>query len=135
MDIGKTAFTTSLNLMSATLFSMDFAEIGSADSSHELKDIVRGIMELAGVPNLADNFPILQLVDPQGIHRKMAVYFEKCFKIFDQIINQRLAKEGNEGHALMKNQDVLDGLLEVNRRSKEDLSFDDIKHLLFVSII
>ncbi|KAL0397811.1 UNVERIFIED_CONTAM: cytochrome [Sesamum calycinum] len=56
VDIGEAAFTTSLNLMSATLFSMDFAQFNS-DTSQEMKDVVWGVMECIGSPNFADFFP------------------------------------------------------------------------------
>ncbi|KAL0464688.1 UNVERIFIED_CONTAM: cytochrome [Sesamum latifolium] len=39
VDIGEAAFTTTLNLISATLFSVDFAQFNS-DTSQEMKDVV-----------------------------------------------------------------------------------------------
>ncbi|KAK4411324.1 cytochrome [Sesamum angolense] len=61
VNIGRAAFTTSLNLMTVTLFSKEFASLGSADSSQEFRDIVCGIMSLTCKPNLADYFPLLRL--------------------------------------------------------------------------
>ncbi|KAL3649489.1 hypothetical protein CASFOL_005892 [Castilleja foliolosa] len=46
VDIGGAAFTTSLNLMSATLFSLDMATYDSA-LSQEMKDVVWGLMKCA----------------------------------------------------------------------------------------
>ncbi|KAI3444653.1 hypothetical protein Pfo_001318 [Paulownia fortunei] len=128
VDIGRAAFTTSLNLMSATLFSVDFAAFGS-DSSQELRDIVCGIMAITGKPNLADYFPLLQLVDPQGICRKNTVYFKKCFEMFDEIIQQRLQSRRTSGYSTLKI-DMLEALLDLNQKNESELSFDDIKHLL-----
>ncbi|KAL0428978.1 UNVERIFIED_CONTAM: cytochrome [Sesamum radiatum] len=126
VNIGRVEFTTSLNLMSASLFSMEFATLGSADSSEEFRDIVLGIMSLIGKPNLADYFPILRLVDPHGIFRDNTSYFKKCFAIFDEIIRQRLQ---NSDTSMPKN-DMLEALLQINQKNESELSFYDIKHLL-----
>ncbi|KAL0397584.1 UNVERIFIED_CONTAM: cytochrome [Sesamum calycinum] len=98
VDVGRAAFTTSLNLLSAILFSVDFAAFGS-DSSQELRDV--------------------------GIFRESAVYFKKCFAIFDEIIHQRL-----QGSDSMSKNDMLEALLDINHKNESELSFDDIKHLL-----
>ncbi|KAL0428977.1 UNVERIFIED_CONTAM: cytochrome [Sesamum radiatum] len=126
VNIGRAAFTTSLNLMSATLFSKEFATLGSADSSQEFRDIVCGIMSLVCKPNLADYFPLLQLVDPHGIFRENTVYFKKCFAIFDEIIRQR---QQTSDSSTPKN-DMLEALLQINQKNESEFSFYDIKHLL-----
>ncbi|KAL0464692.1 UNVERIFIED_CONTAM: cytochrome [Sesamum latifolium] len=112
--------------MSATLFSEEFATLGSADSSQEFRDIVCGIMSLICKPNLADYFPLLRLVDPHGIFRENTVYFEKCFAIFDEIIRQR---QQTSDSSTPKN-DMLEALLQINQKNESEFSFDDIKHLL-----
>nr|AAZ07704.1 cytochrome P450 monooxygenase isoform I [Sesamum indicum] len=126
VNIGRAAFTTSLNLMSATLFSMEFATLGSADSSEEFRDIVLGIMTLIGKPNLADYLPLLRLVDPHGILRENTLYFKRCFAIFDEIIRQR---QQSSDSSTPKN-DMLEALLQINQKNESELSFYDIKHLL-----
>ncbi|KAK4418734.1 cytochrome [Sesamum alatum] len=130
VDIGRAAFTTSLNLMSEALFSMDFAALGSADSSQEFRDIVWGVMAVVGKPNLADYYPLLRLVDPQGILRETTFYFNKCFAIFDEIIRQRL----QISDPTPKN-DMLEALLEINQKNEAEFSFSDMKHLLLVLIL
>ncbi|KAL0429251.1 UNVERIFIED_CONTAM: Sugar transporter ERD6-like 5 [Sesamum radiatum] len=80
VDVGRAAFTTSLNLLSATLFSMDFAAFGS-DSSQELRDVVWGIMAVVGRPNFSDYFPIPaggSTGNLSGEH----VLFQKVFRYF-----------------------------------------------------
>ncbi|KAL0397813.1 UNVERIFIED_CONTAM: cytochrome [Sesamum calycinum] len=126
VNIGRAAFTTSLNLMSATLFSKEFATLGSADSSQEFRDIVCGIMSLICKPNLADYFPLLRLVDPHGIFRENTVYFKKCFAIFDEIIRQR---QQTTDSSTPKN-DMLEALLQINQKNESEFSLNDIKHLL-----
>ncbi|KAL3829594.1 hypothetical protein ACJIZ3_018396 [Penstemon smallii] len=128
VDIGEAAFTTSLNLVSTTLFSTEFAQLGS-DSSQEMKDLFWGVMKCLAKPNLADFFPILKSVDPQGILKQNTIYFERLFNIFDGIIDEKLkfrrsTKNENEVH------DLLDALLDLNQRDESELSRIDIKHLL-----
>ncbi|KAL0397812.1 UNVERIFIED_CONTAM: cytochrome [Sesamum calycinum] len=126
VNIGRAAFTTSLNLMTVTLFSKEFASLGSADSSQEFRDIVCGIMSLTCKPNLADYFPLLRLVDPHRIFRETTVYFKKCFAIFDEIIRQR---QQTTDSSTPKN-DMLEALLQINQKNESEFSLNDIKHLL-----
>ncbi|XP_051144130.1 cytochrome P450 76T24-like [Andrographis paniculata] len=127
VDVGKAAFTTSLNLMWASLFSADAAEIGS-HSSGEFRDIVSGIMELIGKPNLSDFFPILRAVDPQGILKSNTAYFEKCFAVFDEIIDRRVEMK-SAGDRTVWN-DILEALLEFYREDQSGLTLEHVKHLL-----
>ncbi|XP_073148116.1 cytochrome P450 76T24-like [Henckelia pumila] len=127
VDIGRAAFTTSLNLMSSTLFSEEFAAFDSG-SCEELREVVCGIMEYHGKPNLADYFPVLRSLDPQGILKKNTVYFRRCFHIFEEIIGKRL--EMMRGSGTRKNDDILESLLDINQRNESELTILDIKHLL-----
>ncbi|KAK6162980.1 hypothetical protein DH2020_002821 [Rehmannia glutinosa] len=120
VDIGQAAFTTSLNLISTTLFSVEFARFGS-DSSQEMKDVVWGVMKGVGSPNLVDYFPVLKRADPQGILRETRVYFEKLFAIFDGIIDEKMKLRGEKN-------DLLEALIDLNER--DEFSRNDIKHLL-----
>ncbi|KAL0432542.1 UNVERIFIED_CONTAM: Ferruginol synthase [Sesamum latifolium] len=95
LDISDAAFTTTLNLISASLFSVEFAQAGS-DLLHDFKGIVRGMMQLLGAPNLADYFPLLKPIDPQGLKRKSMLYVGKLLRIFDDIIDQRLQSESRQ---------------------------------------
>lgn len=128
VDIGRAAFMTSVNLMSATLFSKELASFDSG-SCEEFKELVWGIMETTGKPNLADYFPVFRALDPQGILRKNTVYFRKCFDIFEEIIGERLKTRGGSVNDTRKS-DMLESLMDINERNESDLSILDIKHLL-----
>ncbi|PHT28282.1 Geraniol 8-hydroxylase [Capsicum baccatum] len=92
VDIGQAAFKTSLNLMSNTLFSKDLADPFS-DSKVELKEVIWGILTEIGKPNLVDFFPILKMIDLQGIRRRTTIQVGKLFKLFDALINERLEEK------------------------------------------
>ncbi|KAI5647334.1 hypothetical protein M9H77_33339 [Catharanthus roseus] len=123
VNIGKAAFTTSLNLISTTMFSKDFATYDS-NSSQELKEIVWGILENIGTPNITDYFPVLKFLDPQGIFRQTNFLFEKIFDIFDGFINERLQIKDS------KKNDFLQALLDHSAKNESDLSRNHIKHML-----
>ncbi|KAH6782227.1 hypothetical protein C2S52_000837 [Perilla frutescens var. hirtella] len=120
VDIGEAAFVTSLNLISNTLFSVDFADY-SKGSSQELKEIIHGLMGAFGSFNVADYFPIVGAFDPQRIKRDAEGYIGKLLAVFDGIIDRR--RELPE-----KKNDLLEAL--ISQENQSELSRDDIKHLL-----
>nr|DAD29051.1 TPA_asm: hypothetical protein HUJ06_030519 [Nelumbo nucifera] len=93
VDIGQAAFITTLNLISNTILSTDLASFDSG-SAQELKALVHRAMEEGGRPNPMDYFPILRRIDPQGIRRRMAINVAGFYKLFDEIIDQRLECKG-----------------------------------------
>lgn len=127
VDIGEAAFTTALNLISAALFSTEFGRFDSG-SAQELKDVVRSVMKCFGATNVADYFPVLRPLDPQGIARENKMCFEKLFAIFDGIIDERLRSRGEKD-------DLVEALIDINQRDEAELSRNDIKHLLLVIIL
>ena len=96
-----------------------------------LNEVVCGVMEGIGRPNLANYFPTLRLIDPQGIRRKMNVYLDKLFDIFYGIISERL----KYSKASSTSKDVLDALLNLTKENDFEWSCNDIKHLLRVGNI
>ena len=82
VNISRAAFRTTLNLLSNTLFSKDLTD-PYEDSGKEFKELVGNMMEEAGKPNLVDFFPVLKKIDPQGIRRRLTLYFGKAFEIFE----------------------------------------------------
>lgn len=131
VDIGAAAFTTSLNFLSNTLFSVDFGDYDS-NSSGKVKEIVSALLVTIAKPNLADLFPVFKVIDPQGIRRQTKFYFENLFEIFDDIISQRLQERAKSLPTSRKN-DLLEVLLDLNQQDEDRWSYKDIKHLLLVS--
>ncbi|OUZ99478.1 Cytochrome P450 [Macleaya cordata] len=109
IDIGEIIFTTVLNLISNTMFSMDMADLYSESSAGEFKRLVKAVMKEAGDPNLADYFPILRWIDPQGARRRMTRYFASSNEFFDRMMDERLqSKQTRTSH------DLLDTLLDIS---------------------
>ncbi|KAI7742037.1 hypothetical protein M8C21_030043, partial [Ambrosia artemisiifolia] len=130
INIGGAAFTTSLNVLSNLIFSMDFAQYDSS-SSQEFKDDVWALLEVGGKPNIADFFPIFRWFDPQGLVRRGNVYGNKLLAIFDKVIDQRLQTRSTSS----TNNDVLDSLLYLNQMDESVFSLNDMRHLFFALFI
>ncbi|KAF6144599.1 hypothetical protein GIB67_006091 [Kingdonia uniflora] len=124
IDIGQAVFSTTLNLISNTMFSIDLAHLNS-ETAQEFKFLVRGVLEEAGRSNLSDYFPVLKFVDPQGVRQRMTIYFEKLDKIFGGIINQRL-----ESNKLGTSDDLLDKLLQCTQEDNSELIRPHVNALL-----
>nr|AHB33947.1 santalene/bergamotene oxidase [Santalum album] len=134
VDMGAVAFLTSLNLLSNTVFSKDLVEPGLG-AVQETKEVVWGMMEEAGRPNLVDYFPVLRRLDPQGIRRRMTGYFGKMLEVFGDIIDERLEwrKQQSDGDSPAgTTNDVLDVLLNIieDAEIEEKPNRTDVEHFI-----
>ncbi|KAL1824346.1 hypothetical protein ACET3Z_011124 [Daucus carota] len=127
IDIGRAAFTTSLNLLSNTIFSKDMAD-PSQDSAKEFKDLVWNIMAEVGKPNLVDFFPVLKKMDLQGVYRRMTGHFESILKLLEGLITERMALK--RSGTLAVNNDALDELIKISQGSPVEFDKTRIEHLL-----
>ncbi|KAK6918471.1 Cytochrome P450 [Dillenia turbinata] len=124
VHIAQAGFTTSLNFISNTIFSMDLAHYDSK-MSHEFMGLVRGLFEVIVKPNLADYFPILRFLDPQGIRRQVEFYMEKLMAILNDIVNKRVESDGHGD-----NDDMLNTLIKLHRENESEFSRKDLNVLL-----
>uniref|UniRef100_M8C0A3 7-ethoxycoumarin O-deethylase n=1 Tax=Aegilops tauschii TaxID=37682 RepID=M8C0A3_AEGTA len=84
VNVGRVAFTTSLNLLSRTIFSHDLTNLDDDNRSGEFQEVVTGIMdEAVGTPNVSDFFPMLAPADLQGTRRRLARLFARLHVVFD----------------------------------------------------
>ncbi|KAK6251208.1 hypothetical protein SCA6_005213 [Theobroma cacao] len=127
INIGQAAFNTTINLLSNTIFSMDLVDPNSP-TAQEFKKTVWGIMEEAGKPNLADYFPILRKIDPQGVRRRMTIHFEKLLDLFGKMFDERLQSRKAQGSTASN--DVLDTVLDIIEGNIEELNKTHVTHLL-----
>ncbi|XP_024962826.1 geraniol 8-hydroxylase-like [Cynara cardunculus var. scolymus] len=130
VNIGQTAATTTLNVLSNFIFSIDLAQYDSR-SSQDFKDLVWSLMEVGGKPNIADFFPVLRWLDPQGLLRKSNLYTGKILAIFEEYINKRLEERSSGSSDASSSKDLLDLLLDMSENEQSLISIDDIRHLLF----
>lgn len=128
VDFGKVAFatTTTLNLLSNTMFSIDLAN-PSSEMASEFKEMVCNIMLEAGKPNLGDYFPLLGKIDPNGRRRRKTKYFGKILDLVHTIVEQRKLPE-----SATKN-DLLDTLLNSSEENSEEINKNQLNSFIIVS--
>ncbi|GMI96210.1 cytochrome P450, family 76, subfamily C, polypeptide 4 [Hibiscus trionum] len=127
INIRQAAFDTSINLLSNTIFSMDLVDPNSS-IAQEFRETIYGVMVEAGKPNLADYFPLLRKIDPQGVRHRMSVHFDKLLNLFGKMFDERL-------HSRKSSNDVLDTLLDVIENRVEELNKTLVVHLLLVLFV
>ncbi|KAG8377571.1 hypothetical protein BUALT_Bualt08G0047000 [Buddleja alternifolia] len=124
VDIREIGFKTALNLLSSTLFSIDFAHFDSS-LTREMMENVHALIKNLGTPNLVDYFPLLKFIDPQGLVRKTEASLRRLHEIFGETLNPRLQSRGT-----LRKKDMLEALLDLNQENESDFSLNDIKHLM-----
>ncbi|KAK7349600.1 hypothetical protein VNO77_07086 [Canavalia gladiata] len=141
IDIGQVAFTTVINSLSYTFFSMDFdhyyspCDDGSSELQNNYKELMQDIMEESGKTNVADLFPVLRLFDPQGLRRKGEEYTLRLLRVFNSIIDERLRLRASNMDSEEAGGDLLDSFLSLMEvHDSAELSRHEFLHLLVVSI-
>ncbi|XAR57832.1 Geraniol 8-hydroxylase [Bertholletia excelsa] len=133
VDVGRAAFTTSVNVLSNTIFSVDLAD-SSEDLAGEFRDLIWQVMVEAGRPNLVDYFPVLARFDPQRVRGRMTEHFGKVLRLMGRLIDDRL--ELRKSCKSKAESDVLDVLLNLSEGSNEEIDLTHIQRMfldLFVA--
>lgn len=85
-----------------------------------------------GKSNLADYFPILKWIDPNGVRREMVVYFKEMLDIFDGLISKRQQLRQESINSAQSNPDLLDSLLDICENKTEEIDIHIVKLLFLV---
>ncbi|KAK4804458.1 hypothetical protein SAY86_004275 [Trapa natans] len=128
VDIGQEVFSTALNLLSNTIFSVDLADANS-DTAREFKSLIGDLLIAAAEPNLSDFFPVLRHLDIQGIRGRMRAYNKRFLEIMGQFIHARVAARKETDYRPFN--DVLDVLLGLYEGNRLEINLADVQHLLF----
>ncbi|KAL1195068.1 Cytochrome P450 76C3 [Cardamine amara subsp. amara] len=127
IDMAHASFVTVLNIISSAMFSIDLATYDSR-SSHEFQDTVVRLTKAVGKPNVGDFFPFLRFLDLQGTRKEAALCVGRMFRVFQNIIDVRIAKRSSQKEH--REDDMLDSLLDLTQENEEEFTINDIKHLL-----
>ncbi|KAB5552311.1 hypothetical protein DKX38_009622 [Salix brachista] len=101
-------FIMTFNLMGNLVLSRDLVNPRSIDG-HEFYDAMNKLTKWAGTPNVADFFPFLKWLDPQGIMRNMVQDMGQALRIVERFVKER-TEERRSGRE--RTNDFLDALLE-----------------------
>ncbi|GLJ32249.1 hypothetical protein SUGI_0649040 [Cryptomeria japonica] len=126
VDLGRTVFCTSLNLLGNMIFGTNVCDPRNPVSA-ELKYTIWELMKLLVMPNLADLFPFLRFLDPQGVSRQMAGYFKLLYDFSETFIQKRLAATSKCVDLNDSDKDFLDALLDSRT---EDFTLVGIRALI-----
>ncbi|CAL5422231.1 unnamed protein product [Camellia sinensis] len=118
VELSRFLFLMSFNLGGNLMLSRDLLDPES-EEGFEFSDSMSKVMQLAAMPNLADSFPILKWVDPQGIKRSMKRELEKPMKIAARFVEERVL-ERESGRKEKSKKDFLDVLLDYEGDGRED---------------
>ncbi|KAG2600072.1 hypothetical protein PVAP13_5KG499007 [Panicum virgatum] len=136
VDIGAQMFLNTMNVITSTMWG---GTIGSdserAAIGHEFRELVAGITELLGSPNVSDFFPALAPFDLQGVNRKMGRFREKFDLMFARIIQQRVEAQQDGGDTVA---DFLDTMLKMEREGgdgKASFTMNNVKSLLLDMVV
>ncbi|KAJ6742462.1 CYTOCHROME P450 FAMILY 1 [Salix viminalis] len=81
-------FIMTFNLIGNLVLSRDLVSPRSIDG-HEFYDAMNKFMKWAGTPNVADFFPFLKWLDPQGIMRNMVQDMGQAMRIVEKFVKDR----------------------------------------------
>jgi len=132
VEIAHTAFHSSFNLLGNMVFGKDVFGPQFFAASQDLKDAIARVTKLHATPNLADFFPCLQFLDPQGVYRNMEINLKKMYDVMDIFIEDRLnrTRSGECSDRSYSEKDLLDVLLDMR---SEEFSLANIRGYLTVS--
>ncbi|CAI0403692.1 unnamed protein product [Linum tenue] len=90
VDIGEIVLTTIFNSLCNLFFSADL--LGLEDSKGKasgLKSHIWKLMELAIAPNIANFYPFLEPLDPQGLKKRTLKVVTQIFSVWESYIRER----------------------------------------------
>ncbi|XP_058085378.1 flavonoid 3'-monooxygenase CYP75B137-like [Magnolia sinica] len=130
INISNTNFQTILNVVTSMLWG------GSLDGDRrravmaEFEHVIQKAVELLGIPNVSDLFPVVAWLDLQGVVRRMKRLSEWLDRIFDSVIDQQTRLSGVEEKG--KSKDFLQLLLQLKDAEdlKTPLTLDHVKAVL-----
>ncbi|KAM7491069.1 hypothetical protein LguiA_033990 [Lonicera macranthoides] len=126
VDIGKLAFTTNINHLSNTCFSVNVADYESQNFEGFL-NAVKTIMKIDAKFNIGDYIPFLRGLDLQGIRRKSKASYGCLEELCDKHITKRLK---DREFKLQRCGDLLDSFLDYSQENESQFNLKDIHVLL-----
>lgn len=127
-DIVKLGFATAVNQISNTCFSVNVADY-KTDDVKGFQNAVKSVMEVDIKFNVADYFPVLRALDPQGLRRKAKDAYGYLEELCDKFIVERLRHRQSK---VQKHGDLLDCFLDFSQENEAEFSLKHVQVLLVV---
>lgn len=114
-------FLMAFNLVGNLTMSCDMADPGSKQGK-EFLEAMNNIMEWVGKMNVADVWPILKWLDPQGIKRGMNRDLGKAMEIVAGSMKERVEEKKRQPRSDRGKKDFLSSVLDYEGDAKEGIS-------------
>ncbi|CAI0455993.1 unnamed protein product [Linum tenue] len=109
--IGEVVFATIFDSLSNLMFSRDCIGFeSSSETAKRLKSLIWRMMELGTKTNLAEFFPVLRKLDPQGLRREMFHCCNELYSVWQPYVTER--RERRRRGERFDVEDFLDVFLE-----------------------
>ncbi|KAL1828426.1 hypothetical protein DCAR_0207639 [Daucus carota subsp. sativus] len=125
-DIVKLGFATAVNQISNTCFSVNVADYKTQDVKG-FQNAVKSVMEVDIKFNVADYFPLLRALDPQGLRGKAKDAYGYLEQLCDKFIVERLKQRQSKAQ---KHGDLLDCFLDFSQENESEFSLKHVQVLL-----
>ncbi|CAI0404278.1 unnamed protein product [Linum tenue] len=109
VSIGEVVFTAIFDSLSNLMLSRDCIGFESSETANRLKSLIWRFMELGTSPNLADFFPVLKKLDPQGLRREVFRCCNELYSVWQPYVKQRRERRRRDPYGA---EDFLDIFLE-----------------------
>ncbi|CAL1371335.1 unnamed protein product [Linum trigynum] len=109
VSIGEVVFAAIFDSLSNLMLSRDYIGFESSETANRLKSLIRRLTELGTCPNLADFFPFLKKLDPQGLRREAFRRCNELYSVWQPYVKERRERRQREQYGA---QDFLDIFLE-----------------------
>ncbi|KAF8403205.1 hypothetical protein HHK36_011304 [Tetracentron sinense] len=117
VEVARFVSLMSFNLIGNLMLSRDLVDPQSKEGA-EFFTLLARFTQWGGSPNIADFFPFLRWLDPQGIRKKMERDLGRGLDIVSRFVKERLQYQNPDQENTKK--DFLDVLLEFEGDRKED---------------
>ncbi|GAA0176352.1 oxygenase [Lithospermum erythrorhizon] len=109
VNISQLAFATNFNLLGNILLSKDLINLEEEIENNSTKILLRRLIDVASVPNLADLYIAFSELDLQGIRKKTKGLWQEAWSIWEPIVEER--RNNIHGNKDFKYQDFVDTLV------------------------
>ncbi|CAN1275741.1 Cytochrome P450 76A2 [Linum perenne] len=122
MHVGRFVFLTTFNLLGNLLLSRDLVGSDTAGDADRFFEAMMGLMEWSGHANVADFFPWLKWLDPQGLRKKMDRDLGIALGIASKFVKERIlnGEESKKNKLEGDKKDFLDVMLEFRGNGKDE---------------
>ncbi|KAG6640492.1 cytochrome P450 76A2-like [Carya illinoinensis] len=118
LHVARFVFLMTFNLLGNLMLSRDLWDPQSKEGSEFFAAVMK-LMEWSGHANMADYFPWLRRLDPQGLRRNMERDLGKAMEIASRFVKERV-KDRQVGGGEKIRKDFLDVLLEFEGNGKDE---------------